>query len=160
MKIENDKIVTFYYSLEDDKGEELESLREGDAKEYLHGRGNMLAALEQKFLGKEAGETFAVTLSPEQAYGMRKDLEVVRVPKKHLLTKGKLKPGMIVNVNSHNGAQQATVVKVGKFNVDVDGNHPLAGKTLTFDVEIKEVRDASGEELAHGHSHGAGGHHH
>lgn len=160
MKIGSDKVVTFYYSLSDEQGETLESVREGDPKAYLHGHKNMMPALEQEFLGREAGDTFVATLTPEQAYGVRKELEVVRVPIKHLLTKGKLKPGMIVNINSHNGAQQATVVKVGKFNVDVDGNHPFAGKTLTFDIEIKEVREATGEELAHGHSHGAGGHHH
>ncbi|MBQ0798628.1 MAG: peptidylprolyl isomerase [Porticoccaceae bacterium] len=160
MKIENDKVVTFYYSLKDDAGETLENLREGDPKAYLHGRRNMMPALEKEFSGREAGDTFVATLAPEQAYGMRREVDVVRVPVKHLLTKGKLKPGMVVSINSHDGAQQATVVKVGKFNVDVDSNHPLAGKTLTFDVEIVEVRDASAEELSHGHSHGAGGHQH
>lgn len=160
MKIEKDKVVTFYYSLCDESGEQIENNRDEDPKAYLHGHRNMLPALEQEFLGREAGESFSLTLTPEKAYGMRRDVEVVRVPIKHLLTRGKLKPGMVVNINAQNGAQQATVVKVGKFNVDVDSNHPLAGRTLTFDVDIVEVRDASGEEIAHGHSHGVGGHHH
>lgn len=160
MKIEKDKVVTFYYSLSDENGKQLEDNRKGDPKAYLHGHRNMLVALEKAFVGREAGESFSVTLPPEKAYGLRQDAEVVRVPIKHLLNKSKLKPGAIVHINTQTGARQATVVKVGKFNVDVDSNHPFAGKTLTFDVNIAEVRNGTGEELAHGHSHGVGGHNH
>ena len=75
-------------------------------------------------------------------------------------SKAKLKPGMIVSINTEEGDKQVMVIKAGKFNVDVDTNHPLAGKTLTFDVDVQGVRDATGDEISHGHAHGVGGHHH
>jgi FKBP-type peptidyl-prolyl cis-trans isomerase SlyD len=80
-----------------------------------------------------------------------------RVPKKHLVTKGKIAPGMLVQVNTKNGPQEAIVVKVGLKNIDVDTNHPLAGKTLTFDIEVVDIRDATTEEISHGHAHQPGG---
>jgi FKBP-type peptidyl-prolyl cis-trans isomerase SlyD len=101
-----------------------------------------------------------VTLDPKDAYGIPLESSEQRISKKHLTTKGKLQVGMVVDINTTEGLRQATIVKVGKFNVDVDTNHPFAGKTLTFEVEIADVRDATGEELAHGHVHGAGGHQH
>jgi len=85
---------------------------------------------------------------------------IQRVPLKHLRARGRLRPGMVAAVETEHGARQVTVVKVGKFNADVDTNHPLAGRTLSFDIEVLEVRAASEEEIAHGHAHGAGGHHH
>ncbi len=115
-------------------------------------------------LAKAAGEKINVTLEPEQAYGLRREGAIQRVPIKHLhehsTRKDKLKPGMLVRVNTPNGPWEAIVAKVGKFNVDIDSNHPLAGKTLTFDIEIMNVRDATDDELAHGHAHGIGGHQH
>ncbi len=160
MQIENNKVVTFYYSLSEEGGEQLETNRDGEPKAYLHGHRNILPALEQGLAGHGTGDIFSLTIAPEKAYGMVREASPQRVPIKHLLTKGKLKPGMIVSVNAQGGEQQATIIKVGKFNVDIDGNHPFAGKTLVFDVEIVEVRDASAEELSHRHSHGVGGHHH
>lgn len=160
MQIEKDKVVTFHYTLSEHEGDVIENNRDGDPMAYLHGHANLLPALEKTLAGKQASDQLSVTLTPDQAYGHRKPDSVSRVPIKHLLTKGKLKPGMLVAVNTKQGRKDATVVKVGKFNVDIDNNHPLAGKTLVFDIEIAEVRDATAEELAHGHSHGVGGHHH
>ena len=79
---------------------------------------------------------------------------------KHLSFKGKLRPGMVVQLSTDDGMRAVTVIKAGRHSADIDTNHPLAGQTLTFDIEIVDVRDASPEELTHGHAHGPGGHHH
>jgi FKBP-type peptidyl-prolyl cis-trans isomerase SlyD len=112
-------------------------------------------------LGKSAGDKFQVTLPPEKAYGKRVENAQHRVPIKHLIkAPKKMLPGQIVYLNTKDGTRNARIIKVGKFNVDVDSNHPFAGQTLSFDVDIIDVRQASREELSHGHAHGAGGHHH
>ena len=110
--------------------------------------------------GKQAGDCFSVTLKPDQAYGYRREDAVQRIPIKQLSRRKNLKPGAVVTVQTSQGPLDVTVIKAGKFMVDVDANHPLAGRTLTFDIDIVEVRDATEEELAHGHAHGDGGHHH
>ncbi len=164
MQITAGKVVSFHYNLKDTDGTLLETSYDGDATLYLHGHSNILAHLESELESKVAGDKVNVTLSQEQAYGERKEGAVQRIPIKHLhnhaALKNKLKPGAKVMVNTQHGPWEAIVLKVGKFNVDIDSNHPLAGKTLVFEIEIIEVREASAEELAHGHAHGAGGHHH
>ncbi|MBP8926827.1 MAG: FKBP-type peptidyl-prolyl cis-trans isomerase, partial [Pseudomonadales bacterium] len=132
----------------------------GEPISYLHGHGNILPALEESLLGKAAGDTLEVTLAPEQAYGIRHANAEQRIPLKHIAYRGKLQRGMVVSVQTEQGSRQVTVLKVGKFNVDVDTNHPLAGRVLNFAIEVLEVRVASEEEIAHGHAHGEGGHHH
>lgn len=164
MQISADKVVSFHYKLSDSDGSLLESSHEGEPTLYLHGHSNLLASLEGEMEGKSAGDKLSVTLTPEQGYGERRDGATQRIPIKHLhiqaSQKNKLKPGDKVLVNTKNGPWEAVVLKVGKFNVDIDSNHPLSGKTITFDIEVNEVREATDEELAHGHAHGAGGHHH
>ena len=159
MSIQKDSVVQFHYSVKEGDTE-LESTYNGEPMLYLHGHNNLLPGLEAALEGKPAGDEVDVILEPKQAYGERTESEPRRVPIKHLLTKGKLKPGMIVQVNTADGPAEAVVVKVGLKNVDLDTNHPYAGKTLTFSVKILDVRPASEEELAHGHAHGIGGHHH
>ena len=164
MQIGADKVVSFHYRLSETNGELLESSHDAEPTLYLHGHSNLLAAMEQAMEGKQAGDKFTVELTPEQGYGQRKEGAVQRIPIKHLLDyaklKNKLKPGMKVAVNTEHGPWEAVVLKVGKFNVDIDSNHPLAGKQLTFEIEVVDVREATEEELAHGHAHGVGGHHH
>ncbi len=160
MQIERDRVVSFHYKLSEPGSEVFETSHDGDPVLYLHGHKGMLPGLEAAMEGKSASEKFTVTLAPQEAYGERKEGAEQRVPKKHLLTKGKLSPGMLVQINTKNGPQEAIVRKVGLKNVDIDANHPLAGKTLTFDVEGLEVREASSDEVAHGHAHGVGGHNH
>ena len=160
MQIADGTVASFHYTLRGEDGAELESSRDGDPVAYLHGQGNILPALEERLAGHAPGDTLAVTLAPEQAYGPRRADSVQRVPLKHIQARGRLQPGMVVAVQTEHGARQVTVLKVGKFNVDVDTNHPLAGRTLSFDIEVLEVRAASDEEMAHGHAHGAGGYHH
>ena len=127
---------------------------------YLHGKNAIIAGLEREMQGKQAGDEFEVTVNPEDAYGDRDENAKQRVPIKHLFQKKRLKPGMVVSVNTQDGPREVVIEKVGKFNVDVDTNHPLAGKTLHFKIKIEEVREATAEEIAHGHAHGPGGHHH
>lgn len=161
MLIEKNKVVTFHYRLSEPGNEPFDDSRqENDPVVYLHGHQGMLRGLETALTGKQAGDSFTVTLPPEEAYGLRQAQEPHRVPIKYILNKGKLKPGMVVQISTKGGPRDATVIKVGRFNIDVDPNHPLAGKTLVFDVEVIDVRDAEAEEINHGHVHGAGGHQH
>ena len=160
MQIASGTVATFHYTLRAEDGAQIENSREGDPICYLHGHGNILPALEEQLAGHAAGDKLSVTLAPEQAYGVRREDSIQRVPLKHIQAHGRLQPGMVVAVQTEHGARQVTVSKVGKFNVDVDTNHPLAGRTLSFEIEVLDVRAASEEEIAHGHAHGAGGHHH
>lgn len=164
MSVTQDKVVSFHYQMSDVDGTLLETSYEADPTLYLHGHRNLLPALESALEGKAVGEKTEVTLTPEEGYGLRKEGAVQRIPIKHLHNheklKNKIKVGMTVQVNTQNGPWDAVVLKVGKFNVDIDSNHPLAGKTLTFALEVVDVRDATPEELSHGHAHGVGGHHH
>lgn len=161
MQIASGTVASFHYTLRGEDGAELENSHDGEPVAYLHGHGNILPALEEQLAGHAPGDTLAVTLAPEQAYGLRHADSIQRVPLKHIRAPGRrLAPGMVVAVETGHGARQVTVLKVGKFNADVDTNHPLAGRTLSFDIEVLEVRAASEEEITHGHAHGAGGHHH
>jgi FKBP-type peptidyl-prolyl cis-trans isomerase SlyD len=163
MKIEKNKAIQFHYTLRDESaGIELESSKSGDPVAYLHGFENIIEGLEDAMTDKTKGDTFSVSIAPEKAYGVRDESQQQRIPVKHLLVRknAQLLPGTIVHVQTEHGPRQATVIKAGKFNVDIDTNHPLAGKQLGFDIEIVDVRDASEEEIAHGHVHGVGGHHH
>jgi FKBP-type peptidyl-prolyl cis-trans isomerase SlyD len=157
MNIEDKKVVTFHYTLSDEQGEQLESSREGDPMTYLHGTGNIIPGLEKAMAGKAAGDRFEVTVEPAEAYGERNESAIQRIPAKHFKQAGRLKPGQVVVMQTKQGPRQLTVVKVGRFNVDVDTNHPMAGLSLTFDVEVTDVRDATDEEVSHGHVHGPGG---
>ena len=164
LEIAKDRVVLFHYRLREEVGEtcgeELENSYAGDPTAYLHGQGNIIPGLEQEMLGKAEGDQFSVTIAPAQAYGPRRPDSVQRVPIKHLSGVKKPRVGQVVSVQTDRGLRQVQVIKVGRFNVDVDTNHPLAGKTLVFDVQIVDVRQATPEELSHGHAHGLGGHHH
>jgi FKBP-type peptidyl-prolyl cis-trans isomerase SlyD len=155
-----DTVVLFHYTLRDEAGAELESSRGSDPAAYLHGADNIIPGLEKAMADKAAGDVFSATVEPGEAYGEKNDERVQRVPIKHLVFKGKLKVGDVAQLNTREGKVAVTVVKAGRHSADVDTNHPLAGKTLTFDVEVMEVREASAEEIAHRHVHGPGGHHH
>ncbi|MBY4676643.1 FKBP-type peptidyl-prolyl cis-trans isomerase [Marinobacterium arenosum] len=162
--IADDKVIQFHYSLNDADGNPIETSRDGEPMAYLHGHNNMIPALEAAMTGKAVGDSFSITLAPADSYGEREEGRQQRVPIKHLqgLPKGarQWQPGMVAMVQTDQGARQVTVIKASKFMVTIDTNHPLAGKTLTYDVEIVAVRDASDEEIAHGHAHGIGGHQH
>ena len=159
MKIEDNSVVRFHYTVSEPGQGPLESSREIEPLSVLIGHGNIIGGLESALKGREAGESFEVTVGPGDAYGDRREGLVQRVPRKHF--KGaKLAPGMQVMLPTDQGQRAMTVKKVGISVVDVDLNHPMAGKTLTFDVEILDVREASAEEISHKHAHGDGGHQH
>ena len=159
MTIAANKVVAFNYVLTDETGAELE--RSEEPMVYLHGKGGIIRGLEEALAGHDVGDNVSVTLPPERAYGMVRENAVQRVPIKHLLTKSKkYKAGQIVGVNTQDGQKNAVIIKVGRFNVDLDMNHPFAGKTLTFDVNVSALRDATADEISHGHAHGIDGQHH
>ena len=160
MEVKRDRVVRFHYIIRDESGDAAESTRDGEPLAILHGRGNVMRGIEDALTGHRAGDQFQVTLAPEQAFGARRDDWTKRVSKKYFANAGRLKPGMQTNLQSDEGVRQVTVIKVGGKFVDVDLNHPRAGETLTFDLEIVEVRKASPEELTHRHVHGPGGHQH
>lgn len=168
MTVAEDCAVAFHYKLaevneENEIGPWLERSSNDQPLWYLHGHGNVISGLEAALAGKKVGDKIAITLTPDQAYGERQSNSIQRVPIKHLrLTsvQKKLIPGMVVGVQTSQGVISALIVKAGRFNVDIDTNHPLAGRTLHYEVEVVEVRAASEEEIEHRHVHAPGGHHH
>lgn len=159
MKIEKDRVVRFHYTVAEQGQEPIESSKDRDPLAILIGHGNIIPGLENAMMDKEAGATFEVDVKAADAYGERRDGLTQRVPKKHFGNE-KLVPGSQVVLQTNFGPRAVTVQKVGMSVVDVDLNHPMAGKDLHFSVEIVDVRDASAEEIEHGHVHGDGGHHH
>ena len=160
MKIEDNKVVQIHYHLTDEKGNVLDSSQGRDPLSYIHGAGNIIIGLEKQLQGKVAGDKVNAVVSPAEGYGERDDSLVQVVPKIGFQGDEELKVGMQVQVGTQQGNAVATVAKIEGEDVTLDVNHPLAGVTLTFDVEVVEVRDATKEELEHGHVHGPGGHHH
>lgn len=159
MKIAKDSVVRFHYTVSEVGQESLESSRDREPLAILYGHGNIIPGLETAMLDREAGESFGTDVAAADAYGEKRDGLSQRVPKKHFGAQ-KLEPGMQVVLQTNFGPRAVTIQKVGMSVVDVDLNHPMAGKDLHFDVEIVEVREASAEELEHGHVHGDGGHQH
>jgi FKBP-type peptidyl-prolyl cis-trans isomerase SlyD len=158
MQIDAKRAVTFHYSLRDDEGTVLDSSEGSEPLTYLHGEGNIVPGLEKALLGKQAGDEVKATVSPEEGYGQRDDGNIRNVPRRRL-PEGKIEPGMRLRLQTEEGQISALVTAVRGDYVTIDGNHPLAGMTLHFDVKIVEVREATAEELEHGHVHGPGGHH-
>ena len=160
MKIEKDRVVRFHYAVAETGQASVENSKDGgEPIAILFGHGNIIPGLEKAMDGREAGESFQATVPAAEAYGERREGLSQRIPKKHFGAQ-KLEPGMQVVLQTNFGPRAVTIEKVGMSVVDVDLNHPMAGKDLDFDIEIVEVREASEEELAHGHVHGEGGHHH
>jgi FKBP-type peptidyl-prolyl cis-trans isomerase SlyD len=156
MKIEKDRVVRFHYTVSEPGQPALETSREGKPLSILVGHGNIIPGLETALEGREAGDTFEVTVAPTEAYGERRDGFTQRVPRKHFKN-ARLVPGMQVVMPTEMGPRAMTVLKVGMSVVDVDLNHPMAGKTLAFAVDVLDVREASAEEISHGHVHGEDG---
>lgn len=161
MKIAKNSVAGIYFQVKDLEGNEIMASDADSAMPVLVGMGGLLPGLENALLGRVEGENFSVTLGPAEAWGEYEEGHVERVPLKHIQAENKqrLEPGVIVEVMGAHGPFQATVVKVGKFNADLDMNHPLAGKTVVFDVQVETVRTATEDELSHGHVHGEGCNH-
>lgn len=164
MKIEKDRVVRFHYTVFDggesgSRGEPLETSKEREPLTILAGHNSIIPGLDSALDGHVAGDSFGVDVPAVEAYGELREGLTQRVPKKHFGGQ-KLAPGMQVVLNTNFGQRPVTVQKVGMSVVDVDLNHPMAGKDLHFDVEIVDVREASKDEIEHGHAHGVGGHEH
>jgi len=158
MQIADRSVAAFHYTLTNDGGDVIDSSRERDQPlAYLHGAGNIVPGLEKAMAGREVGDSFKVDVEPQEGYGPRHEEMVQTVPRSAFQGVPEVKPGMQFQANGPQGQVLVTVIEAGDEEVKVDGNHPLAGQTLHFDVEVTEVREATEEELTHGHVHGAGG---
>lgn len=160
MQISTNKVVLIHYTLTDDEGEQLDSSRGQAPLAYIHGMGNIIPGLENALAGLKTGDTLKVSIPPAEGYGERDNEMVQSVPASAFEGVDEILPGMQFQAQSPEGMQLVTVIDVDGDEVILDGNHPMAGLTLHFDVEITEIRDATPEELEHGHVHGPGGHHH
>ena len=160
MQVAKDAVVTIHYTLKNDAGETVDSSAGSDPLAYLQGNGNLIPGLENALEGKQAGDKVSVKVAPGEGYGEYDKSLVQQVPRRSFKGIANIQVGMQFQVQSNQGPRAVTVTNVIGDMVTVDGNHPLAGQNLNFDVEITEVRAATEEELAHGHVHGPGGHHH
>ena len=163
MQVSKGTVVQFYYRIKDLDGKELESNFGDQAVAYLHGYNNMMPGIEKSLESMSKGDLLEVELEAAETYGEIQADSEQRISVKHLLStekKPKWKAGMTAVVNTEQGQREVTITKVGKFMVTIDTNHPLAGKTLQFELQVESIRAASDEEIQHGHAHGVGGHQH
>lgn len=160
MKIAEKHVVTINYTLKDNDDNIIDKSDDGSFC-YLHGANNIIPGLENALTGKSSGEDISVTIVPEEGYGTRDDAKIQAVPRDAFPPDQTLEPGMQFHAEGPEGqAVMVTIATVENDTVTVDGNHPLAGVTLNFDVTIADIREASAEELEHGHVHGPNGHQH
>ena len=160
MTAETRKVIGFHYTLKNDAGEELDSSRGGHPMLFLAGSGQILMALDAAISDLEVGETKSVSLKAKDGYGevdpgLKMNVKLGQFP-----PEADVKVGLQFRMSNERGAPMFRVINVLGEEVFIDGNHPLAGQNLNFDIEITESRDATADELSHGHAHGAGGHHH
>ena len=156
MKIAKHTVAAIHYTLKDNAGKVLDSSAGRDPLFYIHGEGNLIPGMEEGLEGQEKGKKLKLKVSPEKGYGVRDEKLIQQVPRTAFGDQ-KVENGMQFQTSS--GAV-VTITNVGLEKVTVDANHALAGVELNFDVEVMEVRQATEEEIAHGHVHGPGGHHH
>ena len=160
MQIKENSVVSFHYTLTGKDGQVIDSSEGNQPLTYLHGVGQIVPGLENALLGKQAGDKMDVEVSAEEGYGEHHEFMVQQVPREAFQGVDEIEPGMQFQAQTPQGAMTVTVTAADETTVTVDGNHPLAGQPLFFVVEIVSVRDASEEEITHGHVHGEGGHHH
>jgi FKBP-type peptidyl-prolyl cis-trans isomerase SlyD len=160
MPIAQNDVVTIHYTLTDDADKVLDSSTDGEPLAYLHGHGNIIPGLERELTGKSVGDRLKVRVGPAEGYGEYERALVQKVPRRTLKGIADLRIGMRLQAGTQHSHRAVTVTHIAGDMVTLDGNHPLAGQNLNFDVEITAVRAATEEELSHGHVHGDGGHHH
>jgi FKBP-type peptidyl-prolyl cis-trans isomerase SlyD len=153
MKISDDKVVQIDYTLKNDEGQILDSSEGRQPLAYLHGAGNIIPGLESALEGKEEGDTLSVTIMPAEGYGERDEALVMAVDRSEFPDPQQVQVGARFNIQTDQGVHLATVTGVTEDQARLDLNHPLAGETLHFDVEVVDVKEASEEEQAHGHVH-------
>lgn len=160
MKIAKETVVTMHYTLKNNDGVVMDSSQGREPLVYLHGVGALIPGLETELNNKQKGDKISAVVTPEHAYGEKRDDLLREVSKDGFQGEEELEIGMQVQLDTDRGQTVALVSKIEGETVTLDLNHPLAGVTLYFDVEITDVRAASKDEIAHGHVHGHGGHHH
>jgi FKBP-type peptidyl-prolyl cis-trans isomerase SlyD len=160
MQIAENTVVQIHYTLKNATGDVIDSSQGQEPLAYLHGAGSIVEGLESALAGKTVGDKLDVTVEPERGYGDRRDDLVQAVDRSNFVGVEEIEVGMQFLAQTPWGEQPVTVMAVADDSVELDGNHPLAGETLNFSVEVVDVRQASEEELQHGHAHGEGGHHH
>ena len=153
MVIADQKVVSIHYRLSNDDGQLIQESSGGEPLSYVHGAGNIIPGLESALSGKTAGDKLNVSVDPEQGYGARNDALIQELPRDVFEGVEDVQEGMQFQAHSEQGTRVITVTKVDGERITVDGNHPLAGQTLNFEVEVDSVRDATAEEIAHGHVH-------
>jgi FKBP-type peptidyl-prolyl cis-trans isomerase SlyD len=158
MQIEKNTVATIDYTLTDPNGQVIDTSKGRQPLAYLHGASNIIPGLETALEGRGVGESLAVTVPADQGYGARDPNLVQPVPRSNFQGIKEIKPGMQFQAQTSEGARVVTVVNVDDQNVTVDANHPLAGMDLKFDVQVVGVRQATPEEVTHGHAHGPEGH--
>lgn len=159
MQVTDKTAVSIHYTLTNNNGEQLDSSRGDEPLMYLHGAGNIISGLETALTGKSVGDKFNVSIPPAEAYGELVP-DMVQVVSKKMFEGMDVEVGMQFHADVSHGAGIITVTEINGDDVTIDGNHPLAGETLNFDVEVVDVRPATSDELAHGHIHGTGCDHH
>jgi FKBP-type peptidyl-prolyl cis-trans isomerase SlyD len=159
MQVADNMAVSIHYTLTNDDGEVLDSSIGDEALVYLQGGGNIISGLEKALVGKVAGDKFNVRIVPEDAYGELMEDMIQVISRDMFEGIDDIEVGMQFHADVSSGSGVVTVVSIEDDNITIDGNHPLAGLALTFDVEVIDVREATKEEAAHGHIHGAGCHH-
>lgn len=160
MQITKNTVVSINYTLTDPAGKVLDTNHGQEPLAYLHGSGNIIPGLENALAGKQTGDKLQVTIKPEEAYGLRDEKLIQKLPRSAFQGVPEVKIGMQFRGESPHGTTLVRVVAISGDEVTIDANHVLAGVTLNFDVTVANVRQATPEEIAHGHVHGAGGHHH
>lgn len=161
MQIADNTVVVIDYSVTTPEGNLIDSSSQsGEPLTYLHGAGNIVPGLEQALAGRSAGDSFNVSVPPEQGYGERHDELIQVVHRDQFVGIERMEIGMQFQTEAEGEVHIVTVTGLEGDQVVVDANHPLAGETLVFDITVREVRPATEEEITHGHVHGAGGHHH
>ena len=157
MQIGKDSVVSINYTLKDDSGEVLDTSDGREPLDYIHGSGQIIPGLENALEGKSQGEELSVVIEAENGYGTRDESLVHEVPKSEFETPDEIEVGMQFRVGDEGGTLIMVVAGIGDEIVTLDGNHPLAGVTLSFDVSIADVREATEEEIkASHHVHGSG----
>ncbi len=160
MKIADNKVALIHYTLTNATQDVLDSSEGQEPLAYIHGHGHIVPGLENALDGRSKGDRFSVTVSAQEGYGEHDERLTQSVPRQMFSGVDEIEVGMQFHAQTEQGMQVVTVIEVADDTITIDGNHPLAGQDLHFDIEVVDVRDASAEELEHGHVHGEGGHHH
>ncbi len=161
LTIQKNHVVSIDYTLKNDEGKVLDTSSGRDPMTYLHGVGMLIPGMENALEGKSEGDDFSISIAPADAYGDRNDSLLHKVERKELAHLPDLELGMELQVKTNDGSPLVmTIVDLSDETVVLDGNHPLAGMTLNFAIQVRNIREATQEEISHGHVHGPGGHHH